>query len=548
MKSKFYIIFLIIFLKSFLHAEEIFIQAKSIAVDKNNEITIFKDKVFLKTKENKIIKSDYAEYNKKSGKIKLKGNIEAIDNKKNKVKTQLAEYDELGKIFISKGSTTVTTSENYRIESEDIIINDKKNFISSDKNTILIDPDKNKILLENFKYTTKENIFKSIGYIQIKDVFQNSYEFSQIYIDTKQKEILGTDVKAFLNNKNFKINKKNKPRIFANTLKIENKNSLFKKSIFTLCDYRANDKCPPWTIQASETLHDSKKKTIYYDNAIVKVYDVPIFYFPKLSHPDPSVKRRSGFLPPSFSDSKNLGSGISVPYFLALSNDKNFTLTNKLYVTENPLFLGEYHQAFKDSNFYADFGYTEGYKKKTNVKKAGEKSHFFSKFVKNFNFSQNSKSTLNLSVEDVSNDKYLKLYKIKSNLVDYNTDTLNNSLDFTHEDENIFFGLNASVYETLNENYNDKYEYILPEITIDKNLITTEKLGSIDLQTNYKIHNYDTNKFTNFLVNDLSWNYNQINFKSGLKGNILGHLKILIMRQEILIYIRKTQLLKYMEL
>ena len=60
-----------------------------------------------------------------------------------------------------------------------------------------------------------------------------------------------------------------------------------------------NDKCPPWSVQASNMRHDNKKKTIYYDNALIKVYDIPIFYFPKLSHPDPSVDRRSGFLPGS---------------------------------------------------------------------------------------------------------------------------------------------------------------------------------------------------------------------------------------------------------
>ena len=52
---------------------------------------------------------------------------------------------------------------------------------------------------------------------------------------------------------------------------------------------RENDKCPPWSLQASEMSHDKIKKTIYYDNAIIKVYDIPIFYFPKLSHPDPTV-------------------------------------------------------------------------------------------------------------------------------------------------------------------------------------------------------------------------------------------------------------------
>ena len=69
-------------------------------------------------------------------------------------------------------------------------------------------------------------------------------------------------------------------------------------------------------------LHDSKKKTVYYDNALIKIYDIPVFYFPKLSHPDPSVKRRSGFLTPSFHDTKNLGEGLTVPYFWAIKKIK----------------------------------------------------------------------------------------------------------------------------------------------------------------------------------------------------------------------------------
>ena len=71
--------------------------------------------------------------------------------------------------------------------------------------------------------------------------------------------------------------------------------------------------------------HNKKKKTIYYDNAVIKIYDLPIFYLPKLSHPDPSVDRRSGFLPPSFSDTKNLGASLEVPYFWNLDKDKDFT-------------------------------------------------------------------------------------------------------------------------------------------------------------------------------------------------------------------------------
>ena len=506
-------------------AENIKIQSKNILLDKNKNISIFRDDIVMTTEDNDVIKSDYAKYNKLTGFIELKNNIIAIDNQKNTIEADYAEYTEQTKLFKSTGPTKIITSDKYIVEGKDMILDNSKNFISSKENTTITDLDGNKIFLDNFEYYTKKNIFKSIGYIKIKDINENSYEFSQIYIDTKKKEILGTDTKAYFNDKNLKIDSNNKPRIYANTLKINDEKSTFKKSVFTLCDYRKNDKCPPWSIQATEMKHDSKTKTIYYENALIKVYNIPIFYLPKLSHPDPTVDRRSGFLPASFSDTKNLGTGITLPYFWSINNDKNFTVTNKLYGSENPLFLGEYHQAFRNSNLLADFGYTDGYKNTSKKKKAGDKSHFFSKFVKNFNSSTKSSTSLSLDAQNVSNDKYLKLYKINSNLVDYNTDTLENSIDLTHEDEDIFFGFRTSIFETLNENYNDKYEYILPEITFDKNIFSSNVIGNLDFTSNYKAHYYDTNKFSNFLINNFNWNSNLINWGSGFKSKILGNLK-----------------------
>ena len=132
---------------------------------------------------------------------------------------------------------------------------------------------------------------------------------------------------------------------------------------------------------------------------------------------------------------------------------------------------------------------------------------------------------MNFSVQEVSNDKYLKLYRIKSNLVDFNTDTLESSLNFTHEKEDLFLGINASVYETLKGDYEDKYEYILPELTFDKNLYNSENLGNFELQSNLKVHNYDTNKRSAFLVNDINWNSRSINLNRYIKSEFLGNLK-----------------------
>ena len=98
----------------------------------------------------------------------------------------------------------------------------------------------------------------------------------------------------------------------------------------------------------------------------------------------------------------------------------------------------------------------------------------------------------------MSNDKYLKLYKLKTNLIDYIAKLWRTHLDFTYENDDLFFGFNSSIYETLKENYNDKYEYIYPDITLNKSLLNNNSFGSLDLQTNYKVRKYDTNKFTNF--------------------------------------------------
>ena len=476
-------------------AENLNIQASNITIDKKTKTTIFKNQVSAKDKKNNQLLTEFAEYNKDL------------------------------QLFKTVGKTTVLTSEGFVVEGENITFDNNKNYIKSNSPATIRDIEENEIYLDSFEYSTSNSFFRSAGNIKVIDSKDNQYNFSQIYIDEKKKEIVGTDSKAFLNQEGFKTNKNNKPRVFSNTVNIHGDKTKFTKSIFTLCDYRKNDKCPPWSLQAKQMLHDEKKKTIYYDNAVIKVYDVPILFLPKLSHPDPTVDRRSGFLIPSFADSRNLGESLNVSYFWALNRDKDFTLKNQLFASENPLFLGEYRHAFEKSNLILDFGYTTGYKKTSATKKSGDKSHFFSKYTKNFKSKDNSDNSIEITLQNVSNDKYLKLYKIKSNLVEYEKDTLENSFNFNRENENSFLGFKASAYETLKDGYNDKYEYILPDITYDRNLFASNKYGSLDLTSNLNVHNYDTNKFKRFLVNDLDWKFRTNNFLSGITGNLIAQLK-----------------------
>ena len=188
--------------------------------------------------------------------------------------------------------------------------------------------------------------------------------------------------------------------------------------------------------------------------------------------------------------------------------------------------MGEYRQAFKNSDLILNMGYTKGYKNTSSKKISGDKSHFFTKFTKNFYGDNDSETNFTLQTQDVSNDKYLKLYKIESNLVDYNQNYLENSLNFSHTNNDYFLSVDASIYETLKETYNDKYEYIFPDILFDKNLFQSQNLGILDLQSNLKINNYDSNKTSKILINDFDWTSKNINTGHGISSKFIGKLKM----------------------
>ena len=169
MRNSIFALLISLFYIEFAYSEDLFIESKNISVEKKNNLTIFKDDVFVKDKNNYQILSQYAELNNITKNLILKDKVKGLDNKDNKIETDYAEYNQISKIFTTLGPTKVTTSENYIIEGKDIVFNDGKKVIISDKNALITDNDGNKIYLDNFEYQIEKNIFKSIGYIKIQD-------------------------------------------------------------------------------------------------------------------------------------------------------------------------------------------------------------------------------------------------------------------------------------------------------------------------------------------------------------------------------------------
>ena len=245
-----------------------------------------------------------------------------------------------------------------------------KNIISSEKTKIL-DKNSRKYFLDKFNYQIEKEILKGENILIITNSNlpeSDKVYFSSAIIDTKNKKFRAKDTKLEIH-KNVFGNKKNDPRLFSVSSSGDDDYTLLNKGVFTSCKKRDDEKCPPWSIKAKEIIHDKKKKQINYKDAVLNIYDLPVLYFPKFFHPDPTVKRQTGFLQPSINNSNVLGSSVSLPYFKIISDNKDITFS-PIFFDSNAISLqNEYRQINKNSDLTLDFGYVKNYKSSTLNKK-----------------------------------------------------------------------------------------------------------------------------------------------------------------------------------
>ena len=127
--------------------------------------------------------------------------------------------------------------------------------------------------------------------------------------------------------------------------RVNGRYSQLYKAAVTSC-HICNSKEPPlWQIRARRVIHDQAEKQLYFEGAQLRVKDIPIFYLPYLRLPDPTLKRASGFMIPSFNSSTTLGTGVRMPYFIKLGDHRDLTITPYISTKSRTLEF-QYRQAF----------------------------------------------------------------------------------------------------------------------------------------------------------------------------------------------------------
>ncbi|MFB9262025.1 LPS-assembly protein LptD [Bradyrhizobium erythrophlei] len=129
--------------------------------------------------------------------------------------------------------------------------------------------------------------------------------------------------------------------------------TVFENGVYTACAPCKDDpkKPPLWQVKGARIIHNQQEKMLYFENAQLEFFGVPMAYLPYFSTPDPTVKRKSGFLMPSFTTYTAFGVGVEIPYYFALAPDYDATFNPRITTRQGVLLQGEFRQRLMNGSY-----------------------------------------------------------------------------------------------------------------------------------------------------------------------------------------------------
>ena len=489
-----------------LFSQEIDIQATDIEFINDQNLTIANNATAIVKKDGIIIKGEKVEYFKDDSFLLIKNGRILTTTKNFEIDSDIIEYKiDKSMIYLRENVKVKDNVNNLLMSSNEIDYNVKKQKIISQDSSEIIDEFNNIYKVDGFEYSISNRIIKLENLIAL-DKDKNSFLVDLSYLDLNKKELIAKDIAM-----NFKLTEtsENEPRLKGRSLISNEQNTIIKKGTFTFCKKR--EACPPWEMSADEIRHDKQKKTIYYKNARLKIYDKKVFYFPKFFHPDPTVKRQSGFLIPRFQDNSTTGLSFTLPYFFALAENRDITLTPRIFNDDKFLIQSEFREKNKKSNHIVDVSQFMS-------NNENSKGHLFYNFEKSFNNNSFDDVELNIKLEQVTDETYLKSNKIESPIIN-NFSNLTNSLSLQMYNDKVTIDTNLDVYEDLTKNDSDKYEYV-PNFSFSKIINDNYSFNS-----NGYYKNYNTNITEKVLINNFDFQSDLRLFETGLVNEKIISIK-----------------------
>ncbi len=129
--------------------------------------------------------------------------------------------------------------------------------------------------------------------------------------------------------------------------------TVFENGVYTACAPCKDDpkKPPLWQVKGARIIHNQSERMLYFENAQLEFFGVPMAYLPYFSTPDPTVKRKTGFLMPSYTSTPGYGIGMDVPFYWAIAPDYDMTITPRITTRQGVLGQFEFRQRLLDGSY-----------------------------------------------------------------------------------------------------------------------------------------------------------------------------------------------------
>ncbi len=396
----------------------------------------------------------------------------------------------------------IYADEKIKIYADEIKVDEVNEKVKATGDAVAVNEDNIKIKSNELIYDQRNNSLEARGNVVINDQINNDFFLDELNATDNLNTISGKAVKARLNDRS---------RIVGSNFDKKDEISIIENAEYTPCteeNYLIKN-CPGWKLKSKKIYHDAGNKTIHYDHAQLQLFNVPVFYLPYFSHPDPSVKKRSGFLMPTIQTDNQLGETLSVPIFLNLSSNRDLTFTPNIQTASNNFYNLDYRHLNSLLSLEVNSSIDD------NDDNTGTSNHLFFE-SKIFNPYGNLHTYLKTS----NNDTYMRKNKIN------NLTVLKSGIEFDREVNDTFFSMETIGYKHLTTR-NQQWEYLYPNIVYDLKNIDNDILdGDIGLNNKLSFRKNLNGNYVSLASSQLNWSNQKINKNYGLVYNNEANLRV----------------------
>ncbi|MBX3595988.1 MAG: LPS-assembly protein LptD [Rhizobiaceae bacterium] len=236
-------------------------------------------------------------------------------------------------------------SDSQMLLESDVLTYDQDNNTVSASGQVRIEYGGNRLVAERVTYDRKTGRLKAIGNVEVIEKDGNR-------IFTDEIDVTDDFADGFVNA--LRVETVDKTYFAAESADRKGGNvTTFNNGVYTACEpcEEKPDKAPIWRVKSRKIIWNGQKKTIRFERSQFEMFGLPIAYLPAFEVPDPTVKRKTGFLFPGITYSSKVGAGLTVPFYIALAPTYDLTLKGTGYTKQGFLGEAEWRQRFNSGEY-----------------------------------------------------------------------------------------------------------------------------------------------------------------------------------------------------